>query len=441
MDRWHRSRIAEGPAVTAKVIGLALVVLVGCGPGTTPPGTCTLEPVQIGQWPDDSAGEDASSTLRVYWDVSGGMQPHAAKMGAVLEGVQAAGLSAGVSGPADHRLIGVEIVPVAGAALARSLRKPSEPWSAIHEAATEAGRDLRAGEIGVAVFVSDLNVEVAKSQRKETTTICGAPTPVLPEAGALFGRCLNEGLVGTPRAEGRAREAWFGSVLGPSRPGNTSPAESDATPASAGDRLDPLFVLVLASNWVIGRRLTNELASGPLSTGAFEGEFAPTILADWAAPSVAPPNNCSWGPEDLIGIRRSSGSNTCSFLCDQKARLNLRCQPEIPLPPESAVTAPLITALPATLEVGPPGRVRAEEVPDAVGALDVEIACGEGPVGGEKVYDITVGGAQAWHVRKIDPGAGPNGNNVEDLFDSLLEMLHSGSPDRSWSFRVTIDDP
>ena len=418
----------------APAFATVLALAAGCGPAPVAPGSCRLEPTRIGGWPPEEANAHASRGLRVYWDVSGGMKHHADALGAVLVALQSAGLSAGVEGTADHRLIGPTVRQVAGPHLAQSLKHPAEPWSAIHLAATEAGTDLGTGEIGAALFVSDMNVEVATAQRAQTSSVCGAPTPVLPEAGALFGRCLQDGLsTSSPAAGAEASAAWYSAVL--------APDESVPPPATG---VDPLFILVLAANWDLGRRITQQLSENLRGEQPETPEFSATVLADWGTAGLQPPDHCSWGPEPLRGVRPSGVSDACSFLCDGSARLRLDCQ-------ASSRPAERATALPETglvrmdfgpLNVAPAGRVRAVRLPQGdPGRIELEAACGLGPLDGKTVFDLELSGEFSWSRASFSPGGGPNSKNVQDLFDSLLELLQTHAPSRSWSVRIPIDDP
>jgi hypothetical protein len=333
----------------------------------------------------------ANRVIAVYWDVSKSMRHYLRITRVLVESLDSAiAPEAGVTGVKNFA-VGETVSPAADATVALS---PDSGWTALHTAGLKASNDLAAGDVGAAIFISDMVLEVPVVERKSGRTACpGVPMPSVSHAGALFGRCVSAGF-GT-----RSMPQLFAQVY----------------------KIDALYVLLVGTNTDLCRALAKFMTETWKSSWSGLQTFAiadtGAILSD-SANSVI----CSWKPSEFQALRvaNAAAPGECRFRCaDDSAIASMHC-------------TVMPTAVATWLHVSPPTgttlasgfRFSRTTAADASG-FTIQVQCP-----GERKL-IQTGTTLKYPWRWSVPASISTDADVRRLFEGLVQAIAGAAPPRS----------
>ncbi len=362
--------------------------------------------------------------MRVYWDVSKTMDDFADVRKTLIDTLDSRWLPRAGAGLVGHVLVGDNLTELAPGQLLGKL--PRTDWSALHEAARDAGKKLadQSSGVGAVVIVSDMILEVPPKVRSSGPELCpGLAMPTREFAGPAFGRCFAAGIrAGAPAADERVGGFY---------------AQALQHPPSGAAR--SVFVTILATNVELGRAIGHELA-----TNLGESAFSSHLLVDTLTPRDQP--SCEW-QESRALVLDDDAAGTCKVRCADEGIVGVLCKTGLRTATSGVVapTRPRVTlaVLRETADKDAPGKdVSAEDPPRAavVGpqlpdSLHLQIGCESGRAG-EGNLDLVLEATVPWRSSALpfevtDPTA-------RDAFESLLVVTPEILEPISVDFRIDL---
>lgn len=481
-------RFFFGHHLAAMLAGIVLASS-GCGSEPTPvPGECL---------PADNAQSSVASapkTAVIFWDASGSMDSNAASEHALIDSLDSRVLqNAGVS-KIEHFLVGNGLTQVP---TANKFKKVRNEWSSLHLAAMEAGRRLALREIGVAVFVSDLELAIDPALIKKGDYACdGVPMPSTPIAGAIFGRCFASGLrggltlpepilppesgakSGSPPLRPDKRTSGDDSLpkpdpqVGPppiqamfvdafrSGPGPLSEYPNRSLPPFATD----VHVLVISLDPQLGQRVAEQLrdalpmrseADSPSEDASAGAVFTETLIVDTSTGDLGA-SKCTWSGLGESAVSAYAAGGACAFDCMRgQSTISLICTVGDPL--QGQPVAAWLPPSDVQLSVSDPERMHLLQ-PQLLSAtvstpasFGLEIGCGVGgtpaaaPLGACGTAPVialsaTLTELKAPTTRPRTLTSVSNSSNVQQVYRGLIDAVIEYLPTRSAIINLQLCD-
>ena len=183
--------------------------------------------------------------------------------------------------------------------------KSDQGWTALHTAAERAAADLASGRSGIAIYVSDMMLEIPDKERKTKPFACaGVAMPSNEHAGAIFGRCFTAGLNRHPLPD------LYASMFRANVKGRR------------------LYVLLIGTNSELARGIDHSMQA--TWGGLMQDHF---LIADTAAAVTAQGVSCSWSAATFQGLRLANAAvgGECRFRCEDEAKPSLiNCGVQVP---------------------------------------------------------------------------------------------------------------
>jgi len=325
--------------------------------------------------------EQRTEVVQVYWDVSRSMRHFASDLAMVVNALDSNVLLQAHAKSVEQYGVGESIVTLTSA---RSALTPNANRTVLHLAAEKSGTALATGLAQAVLIVSDLEVDAPPRSSKNTTVCCGVPLPSTPEAGSLFGRCLENAVLGTGETA-LTRKNLLVHVF---------------TKRSHGREL---FILLLAADRDFGRRISDEV----VRRIGFERQ----VIFDSGSVAAADVRGCRLTAPAEEMLRTAGG---CGVKCfDIEASVSVDCDIR------RSVTNAWITPVAA-----PADGVRYESVKEklaepndrAVARFNIPCTAHAGK------FDAAIG--YSWQIRvRSDNRAFAQNPTVRDLFDSLDDAI------------------
>jgi hypothetical protein len=340
--------------------------------------------------------ERRSEVVQVYWDISGSMRDFTTvrkthgggqsdDLALVVGALDSNVLLQAHAKTVEQYGVGQSIVTLASA---RSALSPTAGRTVLHLAAERIGSALAAGNAQAALVVSDLEVDTPPRTAHDATVCGGVPLPSTPEAGSLFGRCFESGVIAA-RGPGLVRTNLLVHVFRKSSHGRE------------------LFILLFAADRDFGQRISDEMAR--------RLGFERQVIFDSGAVAASDVRQCRLSAPAQEMLRTA---NSCAAKCfdDIDGAIGVQCEIRR-------------TALGAWIrpKANPADRVTYESLKgkpadrEERGMARFVIPC----TASAGVFEGSV--AYAWEIRI--PWREPEGRRfaqketVRDLFDSLADAI------------------
>lgn len=338
-----------------------------------------------------------NTAVSVYWDRSGSMRHFTNVVSEIVNTLDSAILPQAGAGSVVHVSVGSTVQQMHDALPALNT---DQQWTALHTAAERSAADLASGRVAVAIYVSDMVLEIPAKERKSRPFACAdVAMPSNEHAGAIFGRCFSAGL------NGRTLSDLYASVF-------------RATVKGRG-----LYVLVIGTNVALAREIDRSMQTTWSELKADHFTIADTVMA-----VNADGVSCSWNPASFRGLRVANAAvgSECRFRCDDEALISLmNCRVRPPTSgawmaagPPTGKTLPLALAFSRTTAVREDG-------------FSVQLQC---PKRGKY---ITSGTTLTYPWKTSMPTLISPDADVRRLFDGALKAFAAAVPQRS--IEVTFD--
>ncbi len=339
----------------------------------------------------------SKTVVTIYWDRSGSMRHFGDVVRGIVETLDSAVLPQAGASSVVHMSVGSTIQQMRDALPALNA---DQGWTALHTAAERSASDLASGKSGVAIYVSDMILEIPAKERKSKPFACaGVAMPSNEHAGAIFGRCFSAGLSGSMLPDLYA-SAFRITVKG-----------------------RRLYIFLIGTNVALARDIDLSMKAtwDDLKADHF-------TIADTAAAVSVGGVSCSWSPAAFRGLRLANAAvgGECRFRCEDEAQTSLmNCHVR---PPASGtwITAglPTGTTLSSALAFSRTTAVR-------VDGFSVQLQCPK-----RRKY-VTSGTTLTYPWKTSMPISVSPDAEVRRLFDSVLKALAAAVPQRS--IEVTFD--
>lgn len=423
----------------ALLVAVAVFGAIGIGGGSgdfLKAGTCSPGAESAAPVPSFKAKREVG----VYWDGSGSMaELRGGPLDTLVARLDSQFLQDAEAARIQHYRVTDDVSADLGSATAAVAQLRGD--SALQEAARLAGERLRAQQEGVALFISDLDVEIPGAmldakRRAGLGEICpGVALPSLPmggrtaHAGATFARCLKSGLLGTapqvPAAEGAEPPAASPAAALPSE---ELFIDSFMTHTATARGEKELHILLVSLDPALGSDVARGLRKG-LDPGFTERGIVDTRLN--AATGVA----CSWGKTDFPDFELEANSGgTCSFVCMGTTKGSARCALTEPAQPQGTWLRPAAPSF--ALGEGAGDRFRLS--PQADHAAVVTLHCGNYARSGKPSIGVSV--SQGWEPTTLKGADFSSVENVQNLYGLLLELAQGQAPTRTTTFNLKLTE-
>ncbi|HEX6097384.1 MAG TPA: hypothetical protein VF432_13730 [Thermoanaerobaculia bacterium] len=390
---------------TVAWIFASLPFVVACSRGTDHPLTAACKPVVSVTVPAATGGPKKGpaaavppprqEVVQVYWDVSRSMRDFSATrkgsdgeawtddLTPVVTALDSSVLLRAHATAVEQYGVGESIrtLPSARAAL-----HPVANRTALHLAAEQIGTALAGGAAQAALVVSDMELDTPPGTASGATVCRGVPLPGTPQAGSLFGRCLETAVL-TSKTPALTRTNLLVHVF------------------RKGTHGRELYILLLATDRVFGRRISDEVVR--------RLDFSRHVIFDSGAVAASNVRGCRLTAPVPGMLRTLSG---CAAKCfDDTAAIQSECD---------------IRRVSDDAWIYPAGRgldgVQYDSLPKNAGDVEEQafvrfrIPCNVPPGRFDATVSFTWRARNPWLQKNAAFTQNPG---VRDLFDSLTDAI------------------